>query len=42
MTVTSSGKCVYYAYTGRIDDEGATRIATVKAILDWVRNPVAL
>lgn len=21
-------KCVYYAYTGRIDDEGATRIAT--------------
>lgn len=28
MTVTSEGKCVYYAYTGRIDDEGATRIAT--------------
>ena len=23
-----SDKCVYYAYTGRIDDEGATRIAT--------------
>ena len=28
MTVTDAGKCVYYAYTGRIDDEGATRIAT--------------
>ena len=28
MTVADTGKCVYYAYTGRIDDEGATRIAT--------------
>lgn len=28
MAATAQGKCIYYAYTGRIDDEGATRIAT--------------